>query len=56
MKKTVNTSHFSYRKVERNISQIGPKTYRVRVVNFDGYSPTRNEARTLRKTFLSKLG
>lgn len=54
MKKTSTSNH--YRWVEANISQIGPKTYRIRVGKFSGYSATRDGARAVKRTFLNKMG
>jgi len=46
----------NYKRVEKNIAKIGPTTYRIRVGKYDGYANTRNGARAVKRTFLSKLG
>lgn len=48
---TVNTSTI-YKRVEKNISKIGPKTYRVRVGKLNKCVPTRQEARNLKRAWL----
>ncbi len=48
MTKTVN-----YKRVEKNIAKIGPKTYRIRVGSKDGYASTREQARLVKKAFLN---
>ena len=49
------TSNLNYKWVERNITKIGPSTYRIRVGKYDGYSPSRAGARAMKKTFLNKM-
>lgn len=56
MRKTATMSTNHYKWVEKNIAKIGPSTYRIRVGSFDGYAPTRESARKVKRTFLSKLG
>lgn len=46
--------NYSYKWVEKNISKIGPKTYRVRVGSHDGYASTRHEARAIKRSFLKR--
>lgn len=49
---TVNTSGI-YKRVEKNISKIGPKTYRVRVGKLNKCVATRQAARDLKRTWLT---
>lgn len=49
-------TNFNYKWVEKNITKIGPNTYRIRVGTHDGYAPTREQARMVKRTFLSRLG
>lgn len=53
--KNLKGTRTNYKWVERNISKIGPKTYRVRVGSYDGYASTRDSARSLKRKFLSKV-
>lgn len=46
------TKNYSYTWVEKNISKIGPKTYRIRVGSKDAYAPTRDKARTIKRNLL----
>jgi len=48
------TSKFSYKRVEKHISMIGPKTYRIRVGKDSLYAPTRAKARDIKRTLLHK--
>ena len=49
------SKHTTYKRVERNISKIGPTTYRIRVGKYDGYANSRNDARDLKRAFLNKM-
>lgn len=51
---TENKGKFTYKRVEKNIAKIGPKTYRIRVGSDSLYSNTRNGARVIKKALLSK--
>ena len=50
------SKHTNYKWVEKNITKIGPNTYRIRVGSFDGYATSRDSARAVKRTFLNKMG
>lgn len=47
-------SNSSYQWVEKNISKIGPSTYRIRVGCHDGYATSKEQARKIRAAFRNK--
>lgn len=54
MTKTKSTLNGGYTWIERNISKIGPKTYRIRVGSHDAYAPSREKARLVKRALLNK--
>lgn len=52
MRKVNKPKSTTYTYIERNISKIGPKTYRIRVGSHSLYAPTRDSARVIKRNLL----
>lgn len=51
---STKVTNSGYKWIEKNIAKIGPNTYRIRVGSLEGYAPTREKARAVKKSLINK--